>query len=135
MLEISVTYKQTIVVIYKNHNEITTLQAPENMQPGKLVHGQFCDCVPTCKPMYKPQQGFFEEERELKLMRCVSDDYCNLQEKKPHRIVVRVKLREIFIANIEEESALDLKFGNEKVSQAVRFLCFLQKLDLIQKIQ
>ena len=57
----------------------------------------------------------------------MSDGYDNLQEQKPDRDYddwENESLTEVIIASIEEETALDLKFGNEKIDKAVHFLCF-----------
>ena len=59
--------------------------------------------------MYENQSGFFEEERELKFLWCVSDEYDNLQEQKPDRDCddwENKSLTGSIIANIEEENAL-----------------------------
>ena len=77
--------------------------------------------------MYKNQLGFFEEERELKFLWCVSDEYDNLQEQKPHRDCddwENGSLTESIIASIEEENAIELKFGSKNCDKAVPFLYF-----------
>ncbi|XP_075253306.1 uncharacterized protein LOC142345105 [Convolutriloba macropyga] len=76
--------------------------------------------------MYENQLGFFEE-RELKFLWCVSDEYDNLQEQKPDRDCGEWEngsLTGSIIAIIEEENALDPKLDNKKSDQAVPFACF-----------
>ena len=77
--------------------------------------------------MYENQLGFFEEERELKFLWCVSDEYDNIQEQKPDRDCDEWEngsLTGSIIAIIEEENALDPKLDNKKSDQAVHFACF-----------
>ena len=77
--------------------------------------------------MYENQLGYFEEERELKFLWCVSDEYDSLQEQKPDRDCDEWEngsLTESIIASIEEENALDPKLDNKKSDQAVPFACF-----------
>ena len=77
--------------------------------------------------MYENQLGFFEEERELKFLWCVSDEYDQLQEQKPDRDCDKWEngsLTGSIIAIIEEENALDPKLDNKKSDQAVPFACF-----------
>ena len=83
--EVSVPDKQTTVDFYKNHIENTKLQVSDNMELSRLVREQFCDYELSYRPMYENQLGFFEEERELKFLWCVFDEYDNLLEQKPHR--------------------------------------------------
>ena len=77
--------------------------------------------------MYENQLGYFEEERELKFLWCVSDEYDNLQEQKPDRDCDEWEngsLTRSIIAIIEEENTLDPKLDNKKSDQAVPFACF-----------
>ena len=77
--------------------------------------------------MSENRLGFFEEERELKFLRCVSDKYDNLQEQKPDRDFEELEnwsLAESIIASIEEENALNPKLDNKKSDKAVHFSCF-----------
>ena len=88
--------------------------------------------------MYKNQLGFFEEERQLKFLWCVSDEFENLQEQKLDRDCDEWEngsLTKSIIASVEEENALEPKLGNKKFDKAVRqspFRVLLQKLDKIQ---
>ena len=73
--------------------------------------------------MYENQLGFFEEERELKFLWCVSDEYENLQEQKSHWDCddwENGSLTESIIASIEEENAFDCR----KCDKAVPFSRF-----------
>ena len=77
--------------------------------------------------MYENQLGFFEEERELKFLWCVSVEYDRLQDQKPDRYCDEWEngsLTESIIASIEEANALDLKLDNKKSDKAVPFSCF-----------
>ena len=124
--EVSVPYKQTTVDFYENHIENKTLQVSDNMELSRSVRAQFCDEL-SYRPMYENQLGFFEEERELKFLLCVSDEYDNLQEQKPDRDCDEWEngsLTGSIIAIIEEENALDPKSDNKKSDQAVPFACF-----------
>ena len=125
--EVSVPYKQTTVDFYENHIENKTLQVSDNMELSRSVRAQFCDYELSYRPMYENQLGFFEEERELKFLWCVSDEYDNLQEQKPDRDCddwENGSLTGSIIAIIEEENALDPKLDNKKSDQAVPFACF-----------
>ena len=125
--EVSVPYKQTTVDFYKNHIENTNLQVSDNMELSRSVCEKFCDYELSYRSMYENQLVFFEEERELKFLWCVSDEYDNLQEQKPHRDCddwENGSLTESIIASIEEENALDLKFGSKNCNKAVPFSCF-----------
>ena len=125
--EVSVPYKQTTVDFYENHIENKTLQVSDNMELSRSVRAQFCDYELSYRPMYENQLGFFEEERELKFLWCVSDEYDNLQEQKPDRDCDEWEngsLTGSIIAIIEEENALDPKLDNKKSDQAVPFPCF-----------
>ena len=115
--EVSVPYKQTIVDFYENHIENQTLQVSDNMELSRSVRAQFCDYELSYRPMYENQLGFFEEERELKFLWCVSDEYDSLQEQKPDRDCDEWEngsLTGSIIAIIEEENALDPKLDNKK---------------------
>ena len=62
--------------------------------------------------MYENQVEFFEEERQLKFLWCVSDGFENLQEQKPDRDCDEWEngsLTESIISSIEEEDTLDTK--------------------------
>ena len=127
MPEVSVPYEQTTVDFYENYFENTTLQVSDNMELSRSVRAQFCDYELSYRPMYENQLGYFEEERELKFLWCVSDEYDNLQEQKPDRDCDEWEngsLTESIIASIEEENALDPKLDNKKSDQAVPFACF-----------
>ena len=87
------------------------------MELSRSVRAQFCDYELSYRPMYENQLGFFEEERELKFLWCVSDEYDNLQEQKPDRDCDEWEngsLTGSIIAIIEEENALDPKLDNKK---------------------
>ena len=115
--EVSVPYKQTTVDFYKNHIENKTLQISDNMELSRSVRAQFCDYELSYRPMSENQLGFFEEERELNFLWCVSDEYDNLQEQKSDRVCDEWEngsLTESTIASIEEENALNLKLDNKK---------------------
>ena len=125
--EVSVPYKQTTVDFYKNHNENTTLQVSDTMELSRSVRAQFCDYELSYKAIHENQRGFFEEERELKFLWCVSDEYDDLPEQKPDRDCddwENGSLTESIIASIEEENALGLKFDNKKFDKSVPFSCF-----------
>ena len=125
--EVSVPYKQTTVDFYENHIENKTLQVSDNMELSSSVRAQFCDHELSYRPMYENQLGFFEEERELKFLWCVFDEYDNLQEQKPDRDCDEWEngsLTESIITIIEEENALDPKLDNKKSDHAVPFACF-----------
>ena len=84
------------------------------------------------KQYMKNQRGFFEEERELKFLWCVSDEYDELPEQKPDRDCddwENGSLTESIIASIEEENALGLKFDNKKFDKSVPFSCFSTKTE------
>ena len=86
------------------------------MELSRFVRGHFCDYEFAYRPMYKNLLGFFEQERELKFLWCLSDNFENLQ--KPDKDCDEweiVSLTESFIASREEENAIDLKFGMKKV--------------------
>ena len=75
--------------------------------------------------MYKHLPGFFEQERELKFLWCLSDDFENLQ--KPDKDCDEWEngsLTESFIASREEENAIDPKFGMKKFDKTASLLCF-----------
>ena len=125
--ELSVPYKQTAVDFYKNHIENTTLQVSDSMELSRSVRERFCDYESSYRPMYENQLGFYEEERELKFLWCVSDEYGHLQEQKPDRDCKEWKngsLTESIIASIEEEHALYFKFGSKNCDKTVPFSCF-----------
>ena len=125
--EVSVPYKQTTVDFYENHIENKTLQVSDNMELSRSVRAKFCDYELSYRPMYENQLGFFEEERELKCLWRVSDEYDNLQEQKPDRYCDEWEngsLTESIIASIEEENALNPKLDNKKSDKAVPFSCF-----------
>ena len=125
--EVSVPYKQTNVDFYKNHNENTTLHVLDNMELSRSVRAQFCDYELSYRPMYDNQLGFFEEERQLKFLWCVSDEFENLQEQKPDRDCdewENGQLTESIMASIEEVNALEPKLDNKKIDKAVPFSCF-----------
>ena len=66
--------------------------------------------------------GLFEEERKLNFLWCVPDGYDSLQEQKPDRDCDEWEngsLKESIIASIEEETALDVKFGSKKFDKTV----------------
>ena len=130
--EVSVPYKQTTVNFYKNHNENTTLYVSDNMELSISVRAQFCDYELSYRPMFENQPGFFEEERDLKFLCCVSDECEILQENKPDRDCddwEKVSLTESIIACIEKEKALDPKIDNKKFDRQSALRVFLQKLD------
>ena len=80
------------------------------MELSRSVRAQFCDFELSYRPMFKNQWGFYEEERELKLFWCVSDEYDDFQEQKPDRDCDEWEngsLTESIIASIEEEIALN----------------------------
>ena len=90
--------------------------------------------------MYENQLGFFEEERELKFLWCVSDEYDNLQDQKPDRDCDEWEngsLTESIIASIEEENTLNPKLDNIKSENAVPFSCFSTETgqDTIKEVQ
>ena len=77
--------------------------------------------------MYKNLLGFFEQERELKFLWCLSDDFENLQ--KPDKDFDEwengsLSLTESFIASREEENAIDPKFGMKKFDKTAPLSCF-----------
>ena len=138
--EVSVPDKQTTVGFYKNHIENTNLRVSDNMELSRSVREQFCDYELSYRPMYENQMGFFEEERELKFLWCVSDEYDNLQEQKPHRDCddwENGSMTESIIASIEEENAIDLKFGSKNCDKAVPFSYFSTKTvqDTMKELQ
>ena len=97
------------------------------MELSRSVRAQFCDYELSYKAIHENQRGFFEEERELKFLWCVSDEYDDLPEQKPDRDSddwENGSLTESIIASIEEENALGLKFDNKKVDKSVPFSCF-----------
>ena len=116
--EVSVPYNQTTVDFYKNHIENKTLQVSDNMDLSRSVPAQFCDYELSYRPMHENELGFSEEERELKFLWCVSDEYDNLQEQKPDRDCDEWEngsLTESILASIEEENAIDPKLDNQKI--------------------
>ena len=138
--EVFVRYKQTTVDLYENHIENKTLQVSDNMELSRSVCAQFCDYELSYRPMYENQLGFFEEEREPKFLRCVSDEYDHLQEQKPDRDCDEWEngsLTGSIIAIIEEKNALDLKLDNKKSDQAVPFACFSTDIgqDAMKEVQ
>ena len=97
------------------------------MELSISVRAQFCDYELSYRPMFENQLGFFEEERDLKFLCCVSDWFEILQEKKPDRDCDEWKkwsLTESIIACIEIEKAFDPKIDNKKFERAVQSLCF-----------
>ena len=126
MPEVSVPYEETTKDFYENHIENTTLQVSDNMELSRSVRAQFCDYELSYRPMYKNQLGFFEDERELKFLWCVSDEYDNLQKQKPDRDCNEWEngsLTESIFASIEE-NVLNSKLNNKKFDKAVPFSCF-----------
>ena len=96
------------------------------MELSRSVRAQFCDYELSYRAIHENQRGFFEEERELKFLWCVSDEYDKLPEQKPDRVCDEWQngsLTESIIAGIEEENALGLKFDNKTFEKAVRFSC------------
>ena len=90
--------------------------------------------------MYENQLGFFEEERELKFLWCVSDECDILEEQIPDRDCDEWEigsLTESIIASIEEEKALNPKLDNKKSDKAVPFSCFSTETgqDTIKEVQ
>ena len=80
------------------------------MEISRSVRAQFCDYESSHRPMYENPLGFFEEERQLKILWCVSDEFENLQQQKPDRNCDQWEngsLTESIIASIEEENALE----------------------------
>ena len=125
--EVSIPYKQTTVDFYTNHVKNKTLQISDNIELIRSVRAQFCDYELSYRPIYKNQLGFFEEERELKFLWCVSDECDNLQEQKTDRFGDKWEngsLTESIIASTEEENALNPKLVNKKSDKAVPFSCF-----------
>ena len=125
--EVSVPYKQTTVDFYKNHIGNTNLQVSDNMELSRSVREQFCHYELSYRPMYENQLGFFEEERELKFLWCVSDEYHNLQEQKPHRDCDEWEngsLTESIISSIEEENPIDLNFGSKNCDKVASLSYF-----------
>ena len=55
------------------------------MELSISVRAQFCDYELSYRPMFENQLGFFDDERDLKFLFCVSDGFEILQEKKPDR--------------------------------------------------
>ena len=76
------------------------------MELSRSVCEHFCDYELSYRAMYENQLGFFEEERELKFLWCLSDEDCDEWESG--------SLTESIIANIEEDNALDPKSSNKK---------------------
>ena len=73
--------------------------------------------------MYGKQMGFFDEERQLKFLWCVSDE--KFAEQNIDRDCDECEdgsLTESVNARIEEENALKPKFDNKKFDKAVVFL-------------
>ena len=125
--EVSVLYKKTTVDFYKYHIENKTLQISDNMELNRSALAQFCIYELSYRPMYENQLAFFEEERELKFLWCVSDEYDNLKEQKTDRDCDEWEngsLTESIIASIEEENALNPKLDNKKSDKAFPFSCF-----------
>ena len=78
----------------------------------------------------KINEDFFEEERELKFLWCVSDEYDDLPEQKPERDCddwENGSLTESIIPSIEEENALGLKFDNKKILQVSPLFVFFYR--------
>ena len=50
------------------------------MELSRFVRGHFCDSELSYRPMYENLLGFFEQERELKFLWCLSEDFENLQK-------------------------------------------------------
>ena len=76
------------------------------MELSRLVCAQYCDYELSYRAMYENQLEFFEEERELKFLWCLSDEDCDEWESG--------LLTESIITIIEEDNALDPKFSNKK---------------------
>ena len=94
------------------------------MELSRFVRGHFCDYELSYRPMYKNLLGFFEQERELKFLWCLSDDFENLQ--KPDKDCDEWEngsLTESFIAS-REENAIDPKFGMKKFDKTAPFVVF-----------
>ena len=97
------------------------------MELSRSVRAQFCDYDLSHRLMYEIQLAFFEEERQLKLIRCVSEEFRKLQEQKPDRDCDEWEnglLTESIIASIKEENALEPNVVNEKIDKATLFLSF-----------
>ena len=96
------------------------------MELSRFLRGHFCDYEFAYRSMYKNLLGFFEQERELKFLWCLSDDFENLQ--KPDKDCgewENVSLTESFFASREEEeNAIDPKFGMKKFDKIAPLSCF-----------
>ena len=55
------------------------------MDLSRSVRAQFCDYELSYIPMHENQLGFFEEERQINILWCVSDEFEKLQEQKADR--------------------------------------------------
>ena len=78
--------------------------------------------------MYENQPGFFEEERELKSLWCVSYEYGNLQEQKPDRDCddwENGPLTESIIASVKKRSHLTSSLAVKTVTRLSPFRVFL----------
>ena len=129
--EVSVPYKETTVDFYKNYIENKALQISDNKELSRSVRARFCDYELSYRQC-KNQLGYFEEERELKFLWCVSDECDNLQEQKPDRDCDEWEngsLTESIIASIEEENALDPKLTTKNLTRQSLLRVFLQTLD------
>ena len=85
------------------------------MELSRSVRAQFCDYELSYRPMYQNQLGF-SEERELKFLWCLSNEFEKLQEQKPDQDSEdweNGSLTESVIASIEVDNALDSKFSNK----------------------
>ena len=138
--EVSVPYKETTKDFHENLIENTIWQVSDIMELSRSVRAQFCDYELSYRPMYENQLGFFKEERELKFLWCVSDEYDNLQEQKPYRDCDEWEngsLTESIIASIEDENALNPKLDNKKSYKAVPFSCCSTETgqDTIKEVQ
>ena len=86
------------------------------MQLNRSNCVQLCDYELSYKLRYEKQLGFFEKERELIFLWCLSDEFDNLQELKPDQYCDELEngsLTGSIIACIEEDT-LELKFGIKK---------------------
>ena len=103
------------------------------MELIRSLRAQFCDYELSYRPMYENQ--LFVEEKQLKFLWYVSDEFENLQEQKPDRDCDEWEngsLTESIIASIEEENALEPKLDNKNLTRQSPFRVLLQKLDKIQ---
>ena len=102
------------------------------MELSIYVRAQFCDYELSYRPMFENQLGFFEEERDLKFLCCVSDEFEILQEKKPDRDCdewEKWPLTESIIACIEKKRHLTPRLTTKNLTTQSAFRVFLQKLD------